>query len=102
MERSDLGEPMRQLSLPSQQDGVRKRLTDPETIVTAVELLREAGYTELAIWRHFIDAFAVDLDALSLILKELFGNAQTRRESRPVRSLPLSPGLEKTRLTRVA
>ena len=79
---------MRQLSLPSQQDGVRKRLTDPETIATAVELLREAGYTELAIWRHFIDAFAVDLDALSLIMKELFGKAHPQRESRPASRFP--------------
>ena len=93
---------MRQLSLPSQQDGVRKRLTDPETIATAVELLREAGYTELAIWRHFIDAFAVDLDALSLILKELFGKAHTQHESRPARPLPSSPRREKDRQTRAA
>jgi hypothetical protein len=93
---------MRQLSLPSQQDGVRKRLTDPETIATAVELLREAGYTELAIWRYFIEAFAVDLDALSLILKELFGKAHTQRESRPARPLPSSPRREKPRQTRAA
>jgi hypothetical protein len=93
---------MRQLSLASQQDGVRKRLTDPATIVTAVELLREAGYTELAIWRHFIDAFAVDLDALSLILKELFGKAHAQRESRPARPLPSSPRREKARRTHAA
>jgi|HubBroStandDraft_6_1064221.scaffolds.fasta_scaffold176145_2 hypothetical protein len=93
---------MRQLSLPSQQDGVRKRLTDPETIATAVELLREAGYTELAIWRYFIEAFAVDLDALSLILKELFGKAHAQRESRRAKPLPSSPRRDKARRTRAA
>jgi hypothetical protein len=80
---------MRQFSLASgQEDGVRKRLTDPETIATAVELLREAGYPELAIWRHFIDAFAVDLDALALIMKELFGKARADGELRPAASPP--------------
>ncbi|MBV9569534.1 MAG: hypothetical protein JO172_15500 [Hyphomicrobiales bacterium] len=57
------------------ENGVRTRLTDPTTISTAAKLMREAGYTELAMWRHFIDAFAVDLDALSLIMKELFSSA---------------------------
>jgi hypothetical protein len=72
---------MRQLSLAQKTDGLRKRLTDPGTIARAVELLRQAGYTELAIWRHFVDAFAVDLDALSLIMKELFGKAGGRRRA---------------------
>jgi hypothetical protein len=64
---------MRQFPSASQQhDGLRTRLTDPVMIATAAELLRQAGYTELAIWRHFLDAFAVDLDALSLIMRELF------------------------------
>ncbi|MBV8767735.1 MAG: hypothetical protein JO357_11625 [Hyphomicrobiales bacterium] len=68
---------MRQESFaPSHQNGVRTRLTDPSTIATAAKLMREAGYTELAIWRHFIDAFAVDLDALSLIMAELFGSSR--------------------------
>jgi hypothetical protein len=69
----NLGARMRQFSSASQQhEGLRTRLTDPVMIATAAELLRQAGYTELAIWRHFLDAFTVDLDALSLIMRELF------------------------------
>ena len=80
---------MEQLSLTSEQeDGLRRRLTDPVRIAKAVKLLRAAGYTELAIWRHFIDAFAVDLDALSYIMKELFEKPRADREGRPAPSLP--------------
>jgi hypothetical protein len=94
---------MRQLSSASQQaDGLRKRLTDPGTIATAVELLREAGYTELAIWRHFVDAFAVDLDALSLIMKELFGKPYSQSQSRPAKPLASSSTRERARQPRAA
>ncbi|MBV8961495.1 MAG: hypothetical protein JOY97_00200 [Hyphomicrobiales bacterium] len=65
---------MRQEFLTSPyKNGVRTRLTDPAMIATAAKLMREAGYAELVIWRHFIDAFAVDLDALSVIMTEIFG-----------------------------
>ncbi len=78
---------MRQISTAHRPDGLRKRLTDLGTIATAVELLRQAGYPEVAIWRHFVEDFVVDLDALSLIMKELFGSAQDERRARPVNSL---------------
>ena len=76
---------MRHLSLAQQANGLRTRLTDPGTIATAVELLREAGYPELAIWRHFVDAFAVDLDALALIMKELFGTPRSQGPAQPAK-----------------
>ncbi|MBV8765549.1 MAG: hypothetical protein JOZ66_11600 [Hyphomicrobiales bacterium] len=80
---------MEHLSLISEEeDGLRRRLTDPVRIAKAVKLLREAGYTELAIWRHFIDAFAVDLDALSHIMKELFGKTRADRGERQTTTVP--------------
>ena len=94
---------MRQLSLAQQANGLRKRLTDPGTIATAVELLREAGYPELAIWRHFVDAFAVDLDALSLIMKELFGKGRRSQHSARLAKQQASPSTrEKAQPSRAA
>jgi hypothetical protein len=94
---------MRQFSLTSeQQDGLRTRLTDPATIASAVKLLRQAGYTELAIWRHFLDAFAVDLDMLSLIMKELFGKPRASGELRPATPLPSSTRNRKPKQPRAA
>ena len=80
---------MEHLSLISEgEDGLRRRLTDPARIAKAVNLLRGAGYTEVAIWRHFIDAFAVDLDALSHIMRELFGKTRADRGERQTTPLP--------------
>jgi hypothetical protein len=73
---------MLQASPASEPSGLRARLTDPAAIAAAAELLREAGYTEVAVWRHFIEAFAVDLDALSLIMRELFGAPHVGPEPR--------------------
>jgi hypothetical protein len=64
-----------EVSVASQRNGLRIRLTDLLAIATEVGALQAAGYNELAIWRHFLDAFIVDLDALSLIIAELFGAA---------------------------
>ncbi|MFI5013198.1 MAG: hypothetical protein ACHQAY_12715 [Hyphomicrobiales bacterium] len=65
---------------------LRARLTDIVVIATQAESLRVAGYTELAIWRHFLEAFIVDLDALSLIIAELFGKRQADGEPGPAAS----------------
>jgi hypothetical protein len=52
---------------------LRSRLTDHHDIAARVALLRADGHGELSIWRYFLDSFVVDLDALSLIMAELFG-----------------------------
>jgi hypothetical protein len=53
-------------------------LTDPHVIATEVKWLRSEGYSELAVWRHFLQHFVVDLDALSLIIAKLFAGPESR------------------------
>ena len=51
-------------------------LTDCTTIAAEVDWLQAQGYSELTVWRHFLEHFVVDLDALSLIIATLFGHAE--------------------------
>jgi hypothetical protein len=60
---------------PEPRSGLRVRLTDCMTIAQEVATLQAAGQTELAVWRHFLEGFIVDLDALALIIAELFAMA---------------------------
>ena len=53
---------------------LRPPLTDRDVIAATAAQLRAEGRGELGIWRHFLDRFVVDLDALSLIMDELFGD----------------------------
>ena len=55
-----------------ERSGLLIRLTDFALIAAEVDWLRSEGYTELAVWRHFLEHFVVDLDALSLIIAKLF------------------------------
>jgi hypothetical protein len=64
---------MHDLHLTQERSGPLISLTDQAVIATQVRWLQDQGYTELAVWRHFLEHFAVDLDALALIITKLFG-----------------------------
>ena len=74
---------MRDLQSSPDLSGLRLRLTDCGVIATEVDRLRAAGYSAPAVWRYFLDAFIIDLDALSLIMAELYGNLPSPEVARP-------------------
>jgi len=53
--------------------GLLVNLTDHAVIAAEVKWLRAEGHGELAVWRHFLEHFVVDLDALSRSIAMLFG-----------------------------
>jgi hypothetical protein len=63
-------------------------LTDCATIAAEVDWLRAQGHTKLAVWRHFLEHFVVDLDALSLIIAELFEPSSVDAQPVPEASRP--------------
>jgi hypothetical protein len=74
---------MRPIPCAKEHPGLLARLTDHALIAAEARWLRAEGYTELAMWRHFLERFAVDLDALSLIIGEMFGPSASDAEARP-------------------
>jgi hypothetical protein len=58
-------------------------LTEPRIITAEVRWLQAQGHTELAVWRHFLEHFVVDLDALALIIAKLFGSAAPDEDPSP-------------------
>jgi hypothetical protein len=64
---------MRHSTRTEERSGPLISLTDFAVIASEVRWLQDQGYTELAIWRHFLEHFVIDLDALALIIAKLFG-----------------------------
>ena len=74
---------MRHISSAKERFGLLVCLTDHAVIAAEVGSLQAKGYTELAVWRYFLEGFIVDLDALSLIITQLYGALPSDREPRP-------------------
>ncbi|MFI4996555.1 MAG: hypothetical protein ACHQAQ_12325 [Hyphomicrobiales bacterium] len=74
---------MRPILCAKEHPGLLISLTNCGVIAAEVQWLQSQGYTKLAIWRHFLEHFVVDLDALSLIIGEMFGPSAGDAEPRP-------------------
>jgi hypothetical protein len=74
---------MRHSTRTEERSGPLISLTNPAVIAAEVRWLQAQGQSELAVWRHFLEHFVVDLDALALIIGKLFGRAARGEELSP-------------------
>jgi hypothetical protein len=79
---------MRNAPRDEERPGLLISLTNCGVIAAEVQWLQSQGYTKLAVWRHFLEHFVVDLDALSLIIAKLFEVSRSAGEPHPAADQP--------------